>query len=85
MFHVSQLENGARDISGYTVVKTLHSQCQGYMLHRMAKKGKKKRERKGVMIHILPRFIKINKNEVCKVTSKRINKLDLEIHPYVQM
>ena len=47
MFHVSQLENGARDISGYTVVKTLHSQCQGYMLHSTAKKGKKKRERKG--------------------------------------
>ena len=49
------------------------------------KRKEKKRKKRGVMIHILPRFIKINKNEVCKVTSKRINKLKLEIHPYVQM
>lgn len=49
------------------------------------KKERKKEKEKGVMIHILPRFIKINKNEVCKVTSKRINKLKLEIHPYAQM
>lgn len=75
----------ARDSSGYAGVKTLHSQCQGHMLHRMAKKGKKKRERKAVMIRILLGFIKINENDVCKVTSKRINKLELKIHPYVQM